>query len=318
MTVSCFVSFLLYAGFCLKKYEECSIKNYEIEKPLIKELGSFAGWNTLAAISYPARTQGIALIFNAFFNIIVNTAFGIAVQVFGQVSLLSATLLRAFNPQIVISEGMDDRKRMLRLSMMASKFSFFLVAIIAIPCIFEMSSILIFWLKNVPDYTVMFCSLILVALLINQLTVGLQTAVQSVGKIKYYQIIISIIYLLNLPLAYILLKAKFPINSVLICFAFIEFAACIFRIFYLKKVADLSIKEYFNNVIERIIIPLLVLILICWITTAYFSFEYRFFFTITVSIIVFTTSIYFTGLCKDEKILVNEMIKKVIEKKINL
>lgn len=197
------------------------------------------------ALTYNVRTQGIAVIFNIFFNTIINSAFGIAQQIFAQASFLSQALLRAFNPQIVASEGMGNRQRMLRLSMKACKFSFLLVTIIAVPCIFEMPAILRFWLENVPDYTVSFCSLILVALLFNQLTVGLQPAVQAVGKVKYYQIIISSIYLFNLPIAYVLLKAKFPINSVMICFALIEFLATIFRIVYIKKIANMSVRVFF-------------------------------------------------------------------------
>ncbi|MDR2955362.1 MAG: hypothetical protein LBV43_09795 [Prevotella sp.] len=310
-----FVTFLLYASYCIKRYNECSISNYQMDKPLLKELGSYAGWSLGGALSYNVRMQGIAVIFNVFFNTIINAAFGIAIQVFGQISFLSVALLRAFNPQIVKSEGMNDRQRMMRLSMMASKFGFFLVAIIAIPCIFEMSSVLKFWLKNVPEYTEMFCSLILIALLINQLTVGLQTAAHAIGKIKYYQIIISFIYLLNLPFTYILLKAKFPINSVLICFIFIELSACFFRVFYLKKIAKLSIKEYLNKVVLWVVIPSFVSILICKIIVTYLSIEYRFVFTIIASAIAFTISIYFIGLSKDEKLLINEMIRRVIGKR---
>ncbi len=40
-----FVSFLLYGIYCLKKYKECIVTNYQIDKSLMKEIGSFAGWS---------------------------------------------------------------------------------------------------------------------------------------------------------------------------------------------------------------------------------------------------------------------------------
>ena len=71
------------------------------------------------------RNQGLALILNLFFGTVVNAAYGIANQVGSQLQFFSRTMLRALNPQIMKSEGAGDRERMLRLSMMASKFGFF-------------------------------------------------------------------------------------------------------------------------------------------------------------------------------------------------
>ncbi len=306
------VTFLLYAGFCLKKYNECSIKNYQIDKSLLKELSSFAGWNLFGSLSVLGRTQGLAIILNVFFGTIVNAAYGIAYQISAQVSFFSMTLLRALNPQIMKSEGMNDRKRMLRLSMMASKFGFFLLAFIAIPCIFEMPAILKIWLKNVPEYTVVFCSLILIGILINQLTIGLQAAAQSTGKIRNYQLGVSCILLSNLPIAFLLLKNGFPAYSVLLSYICLELFADVFRLFYLKRLAGLSIREYFNRVFLKELLPISVIILLCWIITSTINFQFRFLLTFTVPVLLFAVSIYFTGLCKDEKAIIDEMIFKKI------
>ena len=308
------ITFLLYAGFCLKKYNECSVKNYRIDKPLMKELSSFAGWNLFGNLAWIGRTQGLSIILNIFLGTVVNAAYGIANQVAGQIIFFSATMLRAINPQIMKSEGMNDRQRMLRLSMMASKFGFFLLAFIAIPCIFEMPVILKIWLKNVPENTVIFCSLVLVAMMTNQLTVGLQSAIQATGKIKVYESIVGSILLFNLPVAYVLLKTGFPAYSVLISFICMEFIACFFRLFFLKKIAGLSIREYFERVFLKEIIPISTIILTCCIIVNFIDFEFRFLLTGIVSLVVFTSSIYLTGLCADERTLVNNLLKRVIKR----
>ena len=308
------VTFSLYAVYCLKKYNECSVKNYQTNKPLLKELGGFAGWNLFGSLCVVGRNQGVAVILNIFFGTIINAAYGIANQISGQLSFFSATLLRALNPQIMISEGMNDRQRMLRLSMMASKFGFFLMALIAVPIIFEMPAILKLWLKNVPEYTVVFCSLALITILVNQLTVGLQSAIQATGKIKAYQTVVGGIVLLNLPFAYLLLKLGLSPYSVLICAVVVEVIACTFRLFFLKRKANMSIKEYFERVIFKEIIPLTTIIAVCWIITTNFTFDLRFFITFPISTAAFIVSIYFAGLCKDEKLLVNGIIQKVLRK----
>src|SRR5690606_7776020 len=117
------ISFVLYAVYCLKNYESCSLKQLVAQKDtsLLRELTSFAGWNLFGTLSGLGRAQGVAVLLNVFLGAIVNAAYGIANQVSTQLNFFSATLLRALNPQIMKSEGANDRERMLRLAMMASR-----------------------------------------------------------------------------------------------------------------------------------------------------------------------------------------------------
>lgn len=309
-----FISFLLYALYTLKKYDECTILNYKYDKLLMKNLGSFAGWNLFGSACVVGRNQGIAIVLNVFFGTIVSAAYGIANQVAGQLVFFSATLLKAINPQIMKSEGVSDRKRMLKLSMMASKLGFFLVSFIAIPAIFEMPSILRLWLKDVPEYTVAFCSLYLITTLINQTTIGLQSAIQATGKIRAYQLVIGGVVLMNVPISYILLKQGLPPHSVLVCAVFIESLACAFRIYFLKVQANLSIRLYVDRVFSKEIIPTIVILSVCLIITTLFDFDLRLLITFPVSIIAFFISVYYTGFCDDEKQLVTNMLHKILKK----
>jgi O-antigen/teichoic acid export membrane protein len=306
---------ILHMTYCLKNYRECTLyKFWKFDKILIKELTSFAGWNLFGSLCTLGRVEGFTILLNLFFGAVINAAYGIANQVAGQLSFFSVTMLQALNPQIMKSEGADNRKRMLRLSMIASKFSFFLLAVVAIPIIFEMNSILKFWLKNVPEFTVVFCRLILFGTMINQLTIGLQSALQATGKIKFYQIVVGSLILLNLPIAYFLLKLGYPAYSALISYIIIELVACSFRIYFLKKVGGLSISEYFEKVIFREIIPILSSIFICYLITSNFSGSYRFLITTAFSSIIFISSVYFVGLCEDEKEIVNNTFLNLFTK----
>ncbi len=305
-------SFLLYAIYCLGRYENCTLKGvFSVDKKMMGDLTSFAGWNLFGSLCSLGRAQGLAILLNIFFGTVVNAAYAIANQVAAQLNFFSLTLLRAINPQIMKSEGAENREKMLRLSMIGSKFGFFLLAFIAIPCIFEMNTILHLWLKDVPDYTVGFCSLMLCATLINQLTIGLQSAVQATGKVKAYQAVVGSVLLLALPLAWFLLKSGYPVYSVFIGYCVIELIACTLRLFFLKSIAGLSISLYFSNVIYKLIIPLCLLILTCYLSVTYVVIDARFLFTGVSGVLVFVTSIYLFGLCEDEKELIHKIIAQL-------
>lgn len=315
MAVVSVVSLILYMIFCLKKYDECSLYIFRnVKKEMMKELTAFAGWNLFGAACGVSRTQGMAIILNLFFGSAINAAYGIANQVSAQLNFFSATMLQALNPQIMKSEGAGDRDRMLRLSMMASKFGFFLLAILAIPCIFEMPIILEIWLKHVPDNTVIFCRLILVGIMANQLTIGLQSAVQATGNIKNYQIGVGSFLLLNVPVGYGLLWLGYPAYSLLISFIVIELIACTFRLLFIKALAGLSITEYIKKVFFREVIPVVINVLVCYCSISLVEVRFRFIITIFVSVSSFIASIYFFGLEKSEKDYGLLLLKKVIRK----
>jgi O-antigen/teichoic acid export membrane protein len=244
--------------YCFHKFNECRIRiksfiNYD----LFKEMLSFAGWNLFGSLCVVLRNQGLAIVLNIFFGVIVNAAYGIANQVNGQLSAFSQNMLKALNPQIVKSEGGGDRNRMLRLSMLACKLSFFLLAVFAVPLIIEMPFVLKIWLKTVPDNTVVFCQLILILSLLQQLTVGLMVAISSVGKIKAYQIVVGILYTLNIPLAIVLVKFGLPAYSVLIGSIILECIAGVSRIWFAWKIASLPVILFLKKTIWSSIISIL-------------------------------------------------------------
>lgn len=302
---------VLYATYCFKKYDECTFEGFSgVDKKLLKELTSFASWNLFGSLCWLGRTQGLAIILNLFFGAIINTSYGISNQVSSQLTFFSTTMLRAINPQIMKSEGNGERYRMLRLSMMASKFSFFLFAFFSIPCIFEMEGILNIWLQNTPPYAVIFCNLTLVATLVSQLTVGLQSAAQAIGDIKKYQAVIGSIVLLNIPISYCFLELGAESYSVLIIFTIIEFIASSIRIYFIAKIGGLSIREYVTRVFAMEVLPVVLTVLACFLVTTYIiDFTYRFIITILSSSTVFILSVYFGGLCKDEKDIANRLLR---------
>lgn len=236
--------------YCSRKYKECRVSYpFKLEKNLFFEMFAFAGWNMFGAFCNVIRNQGIAIVLNIYFGVVVNAAYGVANQVNGQLISFSTNMIKALNPQIAKSEGSGDRDRMLRLAMMACKISFILLAFFAIPLIIEMKFVLNLWLKEVPEYSIIFCQLILMISLVQQLTIGIMRAVQSVGKIKSYQIVIGIILILNLPLAFLLIKIGLPAYSVLLGVIFLEIVAGAARVWYAKRLTGLDVSYFMKKVV---------------------------------------------------------------------
>ncbi|MCE1167531.1 MAG: hypothetical protein LWX70_05485 [Sphingobacteriia bacterium] len=306
---------VLYAVYCIKRYEEVTLFVHGgVNKPLMKELASFAGWNLFGAACGVARAEGIAIVLNIFFGTIINAAYGIANQLSGQLNFFSLSMLKSMNPQIMRAEGAGERKRMLWLSMKASRFGYYLLAFISIPFIFEMDHILAFWLKTVPDNTAIFCILILIASLVRQLTVGLQSAAQATGRIKLYQVVVGGVLLLNLPAAWLLLKFGYAAYSVLFSFIVVEVLSLVFRLFFLRVLAGMSIRNYSYMVFYKAMIPTIVSVAVSYLIAHYLVMDFRFIINIVVTFIAFSITIYLFGLEKDEKEKVLSAIQMIKSK----
>jgi hypothetical protein len=117
------------------------------------------------------------------------------------------------------------------------------------------------------------------------------------------------------PVAYILLKIGLPAYSVLIAFVSIEIITCVFRLVFLTRMAGLSIKEYFERVFLKVVIPVFASILVCGIITYFYMFDFRFIVTCVTSVCVFFICIYIVGLCQDEQEVVLSLISRKIHKK---
>ncbi len=240
------VFYRLYIKFQYKEFV-INIKKYYRNDTLMQMLG-FTGWNTLGAIAMIGRNQGIAIIFNLFCGTVANAAYGIANQINGVLGYFSTTFQKALNPQLMQSEGMSDRSRLIRISKISSKYSVWVIALFAIPLIVEMPFVLNVWLRKVPENTLRLSQLILVLAITYQFSVGLMSSIQAVGKIRNYFIVMSMLILLNLPICYLVLKCDMPLHYCIVVFIIIETISLITRLFMAKKIVGISIIDFMNEV----------------------------------------------------------------------
>lgn len=261
LSVISLLLFLVKLAYVQLRYSDMCINcRHYYKRPLFQEMLGFTGWNTFGAMAGVGRIQGIALILNTFFGTLINAAYGLANQVNGVLNYFSATIQKSINPQLMQSEGQGNRSRMVRISYYSSKYSALLISMLAIPLIIEAPYVLHLWLGDYPDYTVVFVRLVLIMSIINQLSAGIMTALQAVGKVKIYQLLVGTIILLNLPVAYWILKMGYAPSMVLVSAIIIDLIALMARLVIIHwQIPEFNVRRF----VLRLLLPITVIVALC-------------------------------------------------------
>lgn len=303
---------LIYRIYCIKYFIETKYRFFW-DKTLFKTLMSYSGWNLFGNIAGVAMGQGVNILLNMFFNPVVNAARAIAYQVNGAVNGFVSNFQIAMNPQIVKSFAVKDLKYMHQLIFKGAKYSFFLLFIISLPLLLETEIILKIWLKNVPEYTEVFCRLVLINALVDSISGPVMTAAHATGKIKLYQGVVGSMMLLVLPVSFFFLKFRFPPESTFYISIFFSLVAIFIRLLLVSPLIDLSIFSYIKFVIGRIakvtIIALIIPATINFVLPQGYS---RLIIVTLFSLLSISITIFYFGLDKQEKLFTIKKIKTII------
>lgn len=280
-----------------------------VNRQNIRVLTGFATWTIYSMGCVIARSQGVAVILNRFFGTVVNSAYGIAHQVYASVVFIAQAVVNAMSPQIVKAEAGDDRQRMLHLAELTSKYAFLLLATVTIPLTFEMPEVLSLWLGDVPDYTVTLSRFVILTALCDQITIGLGTANQAIGRIRNYSLTINTIKVLTLPAFWLCLYLGFGVFEAMWVYLGFEMLCAIMRLPFLKYTAGLSIRHFVSHVFGRVLIPLVAISAICHLMVTYVELPLRFMLTGVVTVVIAAVTIWFFALDNDERHAAMQMIK---------
>lgn len=237
---------LIYSLYSRYHFIEARNISYRIDKSLFGQMFSFAGWNLLGNGSLVLRNQGVDVVLNTFFGVVVNAASGISNQVKAAVSQFSGNFLTALQPQLTIAVAKRDHERITTLVNQGTRFAFCLMSVIAVPVFVSCTEVLSLWLSEVPPYGVAFVRCAILYLLLDVQSRLLIHAVLSTGKIRSYQIVTGGTKLLAIPVVYIVLKlggspvTGIVVNIVLdiICFAL--------RLFYNNRLLGLPVRPFIH------------------------------------------------------------------------
>jgi O-antigen/teichoic acid export membrane protein len=243
---------LAQMGLCRFRYRESRLLGgNRPNRRIFTELLGFSSWTLVGHLSFVCRLQGVAFMLNIFFGPVVNAAFGIANQVSSMMAQLTQVMQQAISPRMVKQEGSGNRKRMLELSLLSSKFGFCIACFWGIPLFAEIETVLSLWLKNPPEHTAVFCRIVLLIFVSDQLSSGYGTTVLALGKLARYQTVICSIHLSTLPLAYLLLKLGCNQDSVLLSSLFTMIVASASRGWVVRGLADFPYSTWVKQVALR-------------------------------------------------------------------
>jgi O-antigen/teichoic acid export membrane protein len=273
MMVISLLVMIIMRMYCHRKYEECkfSPKIY-YDKSLMKEMTGFAGWNFLGTMSCLVGNYGFGIIGNHFFGVLINAAIGVSIQVQSQLMSFSNNMIKALNPIIVKKEGEGDRVSMLYFSLIGCKYSFLLLTFLSIPFMIETPAILKLWLKQVPEWTVIFVRLLLIWTLLEQFTRAIGTSISAQGNIKGLQISSFILNLLPLPILYILFMLQFsPYWIYITGIVFMVFGVSGFKLYFCRTYCNLKIGDLFKKVVYPCLIVSIVSLIIGFLPSLFFE-----------------------------------------------
>lgn len=298
------VIMIIMRVYCHRKYNECVLapKQY-FDKGIFKEMTGFAGWSFMGTATSMLGNYGLGIVLNHFFGAVLNAAQGVAGQLNGQLGAFSSTVMKALNPAIVKTEGGGERQNMLKMSLMGCKFTFFLFSFFSIPFLIETPYILNIWLKNVPEWTVLFCRFTIVKTLIEHLFWPLNISIGAQGNIKRVSVYKSILNIMPLPLIYFLFSlGSPPYMMYVISIFFWCFIEGYITIYFTLKNCNLNLTDYLNSVLYKCLIAFIFPLLLGLIPIFMMHDTFvRLTVVVLMSITSFVGILYFLGLTKEEK-----------------
>lgn len=302
------ILFLIYRIYCLRNFKECNIL-YVWNGKVFRSMLGFTSWNLFGTIAWILKDQGSNILLNIFGGPAINAARGISYQVSGAVRNMVSGFQTAVNPQITKTFAAGQKNEMYRLVFTSSKISFYLLLLVTIPILLETDFLLSLWLVEVPDYSVVFTRIILLEALIDALGGPLITSLMATGNIKWYQIIIGSILLLNLPVSYILLNLGFPIFTPFVVSLVLMFLALFGRLQFVYKLLFISKLEYVIAVLLPVVGTFLLSLLPQLLIFSYIGEGFtRCIWVVIVSVCSVFVFSYCVGFNKQEKELVRNQL----------
>jgi len=308
-----------YFIYCRWKFKECRW-NFVWDFFLFKKLLGFTGWNICGALSWVGRSQGVNIILNSFYGPCLNAAYGISMQVNNALELFVQSFIAALNPPIVKRYSSGNIDGMKKMIFEGARYSFFLLFLLTLPMLLEMNTILSLWLKEVPEYTLIFTRLAIIGSIFSTLGNTMQSGIFATGKIKKLQIIIITLSALNLIAAYILLAIGFPPFTIMLTVVFIAILSLFGRLFILYQLLEIPKQDFMSEIMQlfkRITLVSIIAIIGPLFLEVLLTDDsiWKFVIIVSCSMISVSLSTFWFGLTKNERFYLLKIIQDKIYKK---
>jgi len=313
----CIVTFIntsIYRIVCNIKYKECKF-NFYWNKNIFKEIFNYTKWSMAVMLSDVFKYQAVLVLINQYFNPVAAAAQSIANSLRNTISTFSWNFNNALRPQTIKSYAAGQKDEMITLMYRGTKVTFFLMYVVVLPSILEMSNVLSLWLKQLPEHGALLSRLAVLDIFIDSVTYSIILGISATGNIRSSCIWQSILLFLNLPLSWFVLSLGAPVWSVWIISLFLTGICFAVRLLITRTIVGLSLRVF----IRKIIIPCFVVLVLSAPIPLLVHYVFRETFlrllcTVLLSIISVSVFMYIVGLSRIEKHLVILTVKNQVRR----
>lgn len=238
--------------YCKKHFEEVN-GGLHIDKSVFKNIFFYSAWVTIGTSSGVLKEQGVNILINRFFGVLMNAPRGLATQVMGLITQFANNISAAIVPQITKSYASGNQARAISLTYGMAKAQSVMMLICAIPVFFETDYLLSVWLKDVPNYTSIFVRWAIILAICRTIHNSQVPLYLAIGKIRTVQIIGGSIIMMNIPIGYVFLKMGYPPESTMIIGAILELCATINVSIFLNRYIGYSLWNFYVKTILPIL-----------------------------------------------------------------
>lgn len=307
------INIVLYRAYCVRGFDETHYKPMW-DKTILKDVLGYSGWNLLANTALALITYGSTILLNMFFTSAVVTAMAVSNQINGAAQQFVNSFRTAAIPQIVKKFATGDITGSKKLLLNSTKYSFYLMLLLALPILLVADDLLHLWLKVVPAYTTSFVQLTVLTCLFQVFDSSFYTALYAKGRIKENAIFSPTVLFLLFPLVYFMFKSGgSPLClswGLMVAYAFL---GLLVKPLLIIQIAGYTWKEIIIVFIDCIKVlfgslpvPLLSFFYIDSITINPFL---RFLLLITISLLCIFVSVWFIGLSSDIRLKIINIAK---------
>lgn len=306
-----FITLFSFSFYCFYNHHNFVRWNFSRNIKKYKTMFSYTGWISLGSGAAISKDSGSQILMNSFFDPSVNSSLSIAHRVNTFVSIFSNTITQAFIPRLTKLLGSGNKKSSLYLASISSKLTFFIVLVTSIPLIINTEILINLWLDNPGDFTIIFCQLLIINLVIESLTSGIPAFVHANGKIRLYMIVGSTLSLLAIPLSYFLFLYGFQPYLFMVLLIFSSLLTTFFNLIILKYHLKFDIIDFLKLSFYPSVKVLVISIIILYVTNL---FEQDQFIIKTIScLIVVIMSILIFGINSSEFKIFKDILKKILK-----
>lgn len=294
-----------YRFYCVKNFRESKYK-FIYDKTILKNILNFSGWSLFANFTIALNAQGTTIITNMFFNPSVVAARAIALQVNMAAMQLVGNFRTAVNPQIVKRYASGDEVGSRELLLNSTKYSFFLMFMLAVPIILLAEPLLQIWLGQIPEYSVIFLQLVVIESLFSIFDSSLYMALYAKGQLKENALISPVVGLIRFVIVYFLFQNGFsPVALSWAGIACYFVLGLIIKPILLHKIVNYPLKEIrrvFTSCFQVVAVSVpLVMGAYYVINLLHYSLYFNFLLVTLTCTLIISISVYYCGINQETR-----------------